>query len=219
MSAARTRRGWSARLVAVLAAVVGLALAAATPAAAHTGLEGSSPADGSTLRRAPTTLVLRFADPVVPGTAVGALDGPGGRHSLRAPTVRGATVRLRLDGPATPGRYTLAWRVVAADGHPVSGTLTFRVSPAPAAAASPSVEASAAPAAPDRSGATGAPAEPATDALAVVEGAGSGDPATTPTAGGPLLAWGLLAGLVALGAAGPAVLRGRRRAPATEVSS
>lgn len=200
------------RLLAVVLLLLGLAVVTATPAAAHTGLESSTPADGSTLRRSPTTLVLRFADPVVPGTAVGALSGPGGRTSLRAPTVRGATVRMTLAEPAAAGRYRLTWRVVADDGHPVSGTLRFEVAAAPAASPSPepiSSDAVAAPKSPPSDTAPSAPAGSAVDALAAVEGAGGPDATTTPTTGGPLLAWALLAALVALGAAGPAVLRRR----------
>ncbi|MBT9258067.1 copper resistance protein CopC [Phycicoccus sp. MAQZ13P-2] len=206
------------RLLAVVLLLLGLAVVTATPAAAHTGLESSTPADGSTLRRSPTTLVLRFADPVVPGTAVGALSGPGGRTSLRAPTVRGATVRMTLAEPAAPGRYRLAWRVVADDGHPVSGTLRFEVAGAPAASPSPeptSSEAVAAPPSPPSDTAPSAPEGSAVDALAAVEGAGAGDSTTTPTAGGPMVAWALLAALVALGAAGPAVLRRRTVARTT----
>lgn len=211
------------RLLAALLLLLGLAVVTATPAAAHTGLESSSPADGATVRRAPTTLVLRFADPVVPGTAVGALDGPGGRHSLRAPTVRGATVRMTLAGPASPGRYRLAWRVVADDGHPVSGTLRFEVaapaSPSPTGDASPTAVpspdgtesgGSAATTLPPAGAAPAAPVGAAEDALAAVEGATAAGADTTPTTGGPVVAWTLLAALVALGAAGPAVLRRRR---------
>ncbi|GIL35864.1 copper resistance CopC family protein [Phycicoccus sp. DTK01] len=213
------------RLLAGVLLLLGLAVVTATPAAAHTGLESSTPADGSTLRRSPTTLVLRFADPVVPGTAVGALSGPGGRTSLRAPTVRGATVRMTLAEPAAAGRYRLTWRVVADDGHPVSGTLRFEVAapaspsptsdPSPTVLPSPDATASGAAAAPTTTPSGAAPVAPvgaAEDALAAVEGAAGAGAGTTPTTGGPLLAWALLAALVALGAAGPAVLRRRASA-------
>ncbi|MBM6398926.1 copper resistance CopC family protein [Phycicoccus sonneratiae] len=225
MSAAH-RPVWLLRVAALLALLVALGGLAAAPADAHTGLLGSTPGDGSTVRRAPTSLVLRFADPVVPGTAVGSLTGPEGPIPLREPTVRGATVRMRLAAQAPAGRYTLTWRVVAEDGHPVSGTLSFRVTPvtAPVSSAKPSAASPSPSLSPTHSPAVavGPSSPPGEDALAVVEAADASRSAaggSAPTTGGPVLAWSLVTGLLLLGAGGPAVLvRRRRRAAPVEPS-
>lgn len=136
-----------------LAAVTGLtaiALAVAAPAEAHTSLTGATPAKGSTVRP-PARIVLTYADPVqFPGVVV--LDAHGGHHEAGKAHAAGNTVTEQVAGVLTPGVYTVGWRVVSDDGHPVTGEYRFTVSGAAApstsaAQAAPSPTASAGPAA------------------------------------------------------------------------
>ncbi|MFE7960291.1 copper resistance CopC/CopD family protein [Streptomyces sp. NPDC057413] len=117
-----------------------LLLGGAGSASAHAALRTTDPADGSVVKTAPDHLTLTFTE------SVGLLDGSfrvfdPGNHRLRTGEAghapgRSDTVRLPLPGGLGRGTYTVAWRVVSADSHPVSGAFTFSVgapTPAPAA--------------------------------------------------------------------------------------
>ncbi|MFJ8466305.1 copper resistance CopC/CopD family protein [Streptomyces swartbergensis] len=115
----------------LLGTVLVLLLFSAAPASAHAALRGTDPDDGSVVQRAPRHLTLTFTE------SVGLLDdsfrvfGPDQR---RVPTGeaqhadgRSDTARVGLPGKLAQGTYTVAWRVVSADSHPVSGAFTFSV--------------------------------------------------------------------------------------------
>ena len=115
------------------AALAGAAMcvAVAVPAAAHTELIGSSPADGATLTIAPAEVLLEFSQPVQTEFGqVAVLDDTGTHHEQGDPQIVGAIVTQSLD-KLVPGAYQISYRVGAADGHPITGTLTFTVASAP----------------------------------------------------------------------------------------
>ncbi|MGV8875767.1 MAG: copper resistance CopC family protein, partial [Rhodococcus sp. (in: high G+C Gram-positive bacteria)] len=59
------------------------------------------------------------------------------------PVVDGSTVTVDLDGLGDAGEYTIGYRVVSADGHPITGSIPFQLtqaSPAAAAAAPPATD-------------------------------------------------------------------------------
>ncbi|MGW0334155.1 copper resistance CopC/CopD family protein [Streptomyces sp. NPDC003011] len=117
-----------------------LLLGGAGTASAHAALRSTDPGDGTVLKSAPRQLTLTFTE------SVGLLDdsfrvlGPGNRR-LDLGGVRHApdgsdTVRATLPPKLAQGTYVVAWRVVSADSHPVSGAFTFSVgtpSPTPPA--------------------------------------------------------------------------------------
>jgi methionine-rich copper-binding protein CopC len=106
----------------VAAALVLLSLA--VPAHADTDLLGSSPVHGSTVTSRPTSVTLDFQDRIV-GQPVVAVTGPdGARIDAGAPLVVDTRVQQPIE-PTTNGEYAVVFRVVAADGHPVKGALTF----------------------------------------------------------------------------------------------
>ncbi|MFJ8165786.1 copper resistance CopC/CopD family protein [Streptomyces sp. NPDC096136] len=118
-------------VLALLAAVFALIVAGAVPALAHAGLSGSDPADGAVLNGAPRQVTLTFTESVTfPEDSVRVLS-PENRRMNPEPAQhadgKDNTARVRLsDGPAR-GTYTVAWRVVSADGHPISGAFVFSV--------------------------------------------------------------------------------------------
>ena len=119
------------RLGAALAGAA-ICVAVAGPAAAHTELIGSSPADGATLTTAPTEVLLEFSQAVQTEFGqVAVLDDAGTHHEQGGPQIAGAIVTQSLD-KLVPGAYQISYRVGAADGHPITGTLTFTVASAPA---------------------------------------------------------------------------------------
>ncbi|MEU6577700.1 copper resistance protein CopC [Streptomyces sp. NPDC046805] len=106
-------------------------LGGAGPASAHAVLRGSDPADGTVLKSAPGYVTLTFSE------SVGLLDDsfrvydPGNRQvdtgEARPVPGRSDTARVRLPAGLGQGTFTVAWRVVSADSHPVSGAFTYSV--------------------------------------------------------------------------------------------
>ncbi|MEU1842680.1 copper resistance CopC family protein [Micromonospora sediminicola] len=128
-------RSAAALLAALLAAA--LLLAPAAPAAAHNTLQAATPAQDARLSAAPTTVTLRFLQQLNPEFTTIVLSDAGRRRiPTGAPTVDGATGTITVDEPLTNGTYTVAYRVVSADGHPVQGSYRFTVAD-PAAPATP----------------------------------------------------------------------------------
>lgn len=120
-----TNRSAGALAMLVIAGASALSLWSA-PAWAHNYLTSSSPAEDAELDSPPERVELVYDQPVGKEFSQVTVTGPGERtwHDGE-PTVQGDTVvqRLRPLGPA--GTYTVNWRVVSADGHPISGSYTF----------------------------------------------------------------------------------------------
>lgn len=139
---ARTRR--AALLTTLLASllvtlfVTGLAtlLVTAGQASAHSSLIGSTPTEGQRLERAPALVSLTFDEEIRDDVNQVAVTGPDGGQWAEGPVqVAGSVVvsPLRPLGPA--GEYTVGYRVVSADGDPVTGEITFTLLSAGAGAA------------------------------------------------------------------------------------
>jgi methionine-rich copper-binding protein CopC len=108
-----------------------LFLALATPAQAHDELLFATPAQGATVTQVPSKVVLHFEEPPAPGFTQITVTGPDGTN-LDAGPLRavGAVLTQALKPSDEIGGYTLTYRVVSDDGHPVSGRITFTVAAA-----------------------------------------------------------------------------------------
>ncbi|MGW1034892.1 copper resistance CopC/CopD family protein [Streptomyces antibioticus] len=115
----------------LLGSVLVLLLLGGGPASAHAALRGTDPADGSVVKTSPRAITLTFTE------SVGLLDdsfrvldpdnqrvrtGKAGHAEGRADTVS-----VALPEKLGTGTFTVAWRVVSEDSHPVSGAFTFSV--------------------------------------------------------------------------------------------
>jgi len=181
----------------LLLLVLPAVLLPADPAAAHTQLTATAPANGATAPATTDRLVLSFDEPVRADLARIAVTGPGGATAaLGAPAGTGTDVVQRLRAPLPAGAWTAAYRVLSADGHPVSGTFAFTVVPARRPTAPTPMAAVATP--PE----AGPPvAEPTSRAVA--------DRAPADSDMSPVLALGV--GAVVIGALAAAVVLVRRR--------
>ncbi|MEV4994091.1 copper resistance CopC family protein [Streptomyces niveus] len=116
-------------------------LFAAQPAFAHTDLVTGSPAEAASESRPPQTIKLTFSDEMTSRYAKVALTTPDGEQGAAgAPRVTGRTVTLPVNPGLPAGSYTVGYRVVSADGHPVTGSYRFTVeeaAPAPAPTPTP----------------------------------------------------------------------------------
>lgn len=110
-------------------AVVLAALTAVPSAFAHAILQESSPSNNSVVRTSPKTVSLRFNEAVE--TAFGSIrvyDCGGGRvDSGKILRPSKDSVAVRIDRKLGQGTYTVTWRVISADSHPVAGAFVFNV--------------------------------------------------------------------------------------------
>ncbi|NVI88539.1 copper resistance protein CopC [Actinomadura sp. BRA 177] len=114
----------------------------AAPASAHTSLTAANPAKDATVS-SPSQIVLTYADPVrLPRVIL--MDASKKQYQSGSAQAVDNKVTQAVNGALPNGKYTVGWRVVASDGHPVEGTYTFTVSGSSAAepaAAAPSTPA------------------------------------------------------------------------------
>jgi copper transport protein len=113
----------------VAIAVVLAALAAAPSAFAHATLQESMPGNNSIVRQSPPEVTLQFSEAVE--TAFGSIrvfDCGGTRvDSGKIARPSNSSVAVTIDRQLPAGTYTVTWRVISADAHPVAGAFTFHV--------------------------------------------------------------------------------------------
>jgi copper transport protein len=114
--------------------VVLAALAAAPAAFGHATLQQSTPGNNSIVRQSPREVTLQFSEAVE--TAFGSIRvyNCGGTRVDSGKIVRpsSSSVSVTLDRRLPAGTYTVTWRVISADAHPVAGAFTFHVKSASA---------------------------------------------------------------------------------------
>jgi methionine-rich copper-binding protein CopC len=113
----------------MVALLVALAVCSAVPPAlAHAQLLASNPAVGSSTKAFPKLITLTFDDDLV--------DLPGGNQIVvvdpkKKPVQQGETVlegsriSVKLRPSKRYGKYTVTYRVISADGHPVTAQFPF----------------------------------------------------------------------------------------------
>jgi copper resistance protein C len=132
MPAHRHIRRAAAVGAALVAASALLLLLPALPASAHNSVIATSPGEGATVTEQPGIISLKTSDALleVDGGSVIEVQGPDGRYYGDGCTVvDGPTAAMQAE-LGTPGEYTVTWRVVSTDGHPITGTWAFAWQPA-----------------------------------------------------------------------------------------
>ncbi|MFJ8541730.1 copper resistance CopC/CopD family protein [Streptomyces sp. NPDC093586] len=116
-------------LALLLLATVCALLTAAGPASAHAALTGSDPRQGAVVDKAPAQVSLTFSETVsLDDDSLRVLDPEGRRVDDGRPAGKGGTTyAVALHAGLPDGTYTVAYQVVSADSHPVSGAYTFSI--------------------------------------------------------------------------------------------
>jgi methionine-rich copper-binding protein CopC len=118
-----------ARVAGALSAVLALTVLAGTvPAQAHDALASTSPAEGQTITTNPGKVSITLNNPPntqLKGSNIIKVIAPDG-HTVSTGdiSVDGATLSIAADIDH-PGKHTVQWRAVSADGHPIDGSYTF----------------------------------------------------------------------------------------------
>ena len=116
--------------VVLLACLLLVCLAA--PAAAHSTLIGTDPDSGATLTEPPQQITLRFDNAIEESFGGVQVFSPSGdRMEAGQPEINGTEVRVPLRPLPQPGTYSVVFRIISGDGHPVESDFTFTYRPAP----------------------------------------------------------------------------------------
>lgn len=113
-------------------ALTALLLLFASPAQAHDQLVDANPSEGETVEAGIIDIELRFSDDVLgigQGNEILVIGPIGEQSELRNNSCASSdddlvSTQVDLD---TPGDYTISWRVVSGDGHPITGIQRFTV--------------------------------------------------------------------------------------------
>ncbi|MEU5942924.1 copper resistance CopC family protein [Micromonospora sp. NPDC047548] len=196
----RIRRPSFAGPVAAVLAALAVLLAPASPAAAHNSIQAANPAQDARLSAPPTQITLTFLQKLDPAfTTIVLSDADQRKVPTSEPAVTGATGTVTISPPLANGNYTVAYRVVSADGHPVQGSYSFTIAD-PTASTAPDVAASGAA---DANAASPAAASPAAVASPAASSRRSGRTGLALLVAGGVLVVAVVAGAV--------MLRRRRR--------
>ena len=116
-------------LAVTTAIVFALSVAIAPNASAHADLQVSTPEDGQSLEIAPEEVRLTFSEELFEELVeISILDAAGDLYStieVEQTPPPGTDVIFPWPTQAPPGEYSIAYRVVSADGHAVTGTISF----------------------------------------------------------------------------------------------
>lgn len=110
---------------------LGVVVLVPSSAHAHAELESSDPADGATVATMPSEVSLTLSEPVREPAFVEVTSSDGVRYNSFEVTAVDDTVTSVINQPAPAGTYTMTYRIVSADDHTVSGTITFDVQSGP----------------------------------------------------------------------------------------
>jgi methionine-rich copper-binding protein CopC len=115
------------RLAAAALLAISITVTAVAPAWGHAVLTGSTPKDGASVKSLSDEVVLTFDENVAAPAFVVVKAPDGSTISDGDAAVLDNTVTQAVTPPGEAGRYTMSYRVVSADGHPITGKLSFTV--------------------------------------------------------------------------------------------
>ena len=122
----------------------------AAPASAHAHLVESLPSAGAVLAAGPSEVVLTFDQPIqaFPGANGIVVTGPQRSHwACGRARINGNTLTASMSEIGPPGRYQIHYRVLGADGHPITGSVPINIRRSASTAATASTASTAATAA------------------------------------------------------------------------
>jgi len=127
--------------------LAGLAFLSSPIASAHGEIVSTFPEQYTNATPIPTQVWIEFDGNLqtLDGQAINTIDvvdSTGLTVSYGDPIIEGGKISTKLSGQSAPGVFTVNYRIVSEDGHPVEGSYTFNASPnfaddAPVTAAAP----------------------------------------------------------------------------------
>jgi len=114
--------------------LAGLAFFSSPTASAHGEIVSTFPEQYTNATPIPTQVWIEFdgnlqtLDGQVINT-IDVVDSTGLTVSYGDPIIEGGKISTKLSGQSAPGVFTVNYRIVSEDGHPVEGSYTFNASP------------------------------------------------------------------------------------------
>lgn len=100
-------------------------------AMAHTNLINSNPKSGATLKLLPKKIWVEFDGNII---SLGnyeinklSIIGPKGEYVIGKPAIKGSRLSSETKTSNDKGNYTITYRIVSEDGHPISGKIKFKI--------------------------------------------------------------------------------------------
>lgn len=122
-------------VVVVLLSMMAL-LGGQVAAQAHDSLESTLPVDGSVVESMPAQIALTMSNtPAAIGAQIQVLDQAGADWSQGKVEVLDNVATQAVKGGAPAGKYTVKWRLVSSDSHPIESQFTFTTKTAAAGSA------------------------------------------------------------------------------------
>ncbi|MCW2131021.1 copper resistance protein CopC [Arthrobacter sp. VKM Ac-2550] len=116
------------RLVTAVLVAAAFVLFPAAGAQAHDELLSQTPEAGAVVETMPEELTLNFSNvPVALGSVVQIQDSSGTNWADGEVQITDTEVSQPIKADAPAGEYSVVWRVVSSDAHPIEGNFTFTV--------------------------------------------------------------------------------------------
>jgi methionine-rich copper-binding protein CopC len=121
------------RRLKVLLLAVALVLSGTQSAVAHAELVKSFPVANSTLNKAPKYVQLEFGEAITNlksknANSIVILDSKATKIATSKIVIKKAIARVEFVGMLKPGKYTVKYRIVSADGHVLNAQFKFALS-------------------------------------------------------------------------------------------
>ena len=98
---------------------------------AHAYILKSSPSENEIVNQAPKKVTIKFDEAIQPSfNSLKVYDGKGNRvdqNNGRIDSKNPSTIEASLNENLPNGTYSINWRVVSSDGHPVEGVIPFQI--------------------------------------------------------------------------------------------
>lgn len=131
-----------------------LVIIAPTSAFAHTGLKSSSPEDKQIVKEEVKEISMVFNTDIENLSSFKVKDDQGTEYKIADTNTEKSTMSGTLEQPLKDGSYTIDWKIIGRDGHPIKGTFVFSVEIPEGDSSSPSAEESSSPMATESSSPT-----------------------------------------------------------------
>lgn len=94
---------------------------------AHTKLTSSSPSAKEVVRNEVSEILMVFNTEVEPLSSFEIKDQDGNSYAVSDIQIEKEQMKGKFKKPLSSGSYTVNWKIVGRDGHPISGSYTFNV--------------------------------------------------------------------------------------------
>jgi methionine-rich copper-binding protein CopC len=121
------------RSLKILLLAVGLMLSINPAATAHAELVKSFPVANAKLTKSPKFVQLEFAEAIVTlksknANSIVVLDSKAQKIKTSKIVIKKGVARVNVVGTLKPGKYTVKYRIVSADGHVLDANFKFTLS-------------------------------------------------------------------------------------------